>query len=1257
MSETPRRRRQKTFATRTAAPAVEPRKPPARAPVRAPARAVVDPSTLRPTDAGRPLEPEVRRRLEAALERPLGHVRVHTAPADRERTRSMGARAFAHRHHIWLGTHERASDVGLLAHEVAHVAQQGFAPASRAAPSPLAASTHAARPPARGAAPHSRAAGRAAAPAPRPAAAVQRFDLDIDLIGNARRAASAVGSGIRAGAGAVVAGARAVGGAVVEAGESLVNAGRDVVLAVVRRVAPDFLPLFEGDGIVGFVRKLAENALRSMFDGLMAPLRGVLDFDAIGARITQAVTWIAGIAGQLARGDCSGILAAARKVADFFSTALKPVADKVKSISDKVSGFFKGIWDQIGAPLMEMLKKIGGPLWDSLKKFARDVAAVLRKAKEAVGDAWERVKGWFGIGAETGEEEGGGLWNWIKDKAKSVGDAVSDAVKPVMGPLKAAGAALLLIIPGGQIVLVIMMWPRLKQAWNWLSQKWTDLNLVPRARHFLANTVLPMLMDAAESVGQTLVAGADWLLGLVERVASAVASVVKGAKGLLAPLGTVIGFAHGHFQRMVNWARAGLRSASRNMRSLLQRLVRFLGQVLEALLQLIAIAVNPFGIVGFLAGTIWRMIPECLKGPIIDFILEVIIRVLRALPPMLTLGPLWPLIKSAALGFLETVKGMGIPRKVNVSNKMAKIVSGQSVTFALGFLKGLALGVWDGITSPFYAIAAIFDLPEQIRNFLANLGIRLCDLIESIRCFAANLAGQVFGGLDSILGGLSELLEDPGKILDLIKCAIEGALAGARSLGASLAGHMMSFFEGPDEAIGEALGRLTGSTLVQAVITYFTAGAGAGLGIVQKISQALGTVGRALGQVVRFLTQQMGKLVGFLKGFASKFASSAARGARSVLGKLGGFFRKVAGWFGRLMRKIFKGLRRRFGLTPAQRRQWSAFKGAVRNMLRAHRETGVSRRQLAHEYRGVLNGYRPVAKWPSFITRRRARWKVWVRKVKSLRPTSLGNVLIDRDTRWRKGAKDVRKRMRRVKGRDTTEARLNDILRPIKRKWEFKKLYANPDRAEHDFNIMGHMSPDQQITEVDDLKGLHEGTHGDPIPIHWYKPPANYPASIQIRLAPRASTLTTVGIHGNTAVTDFRGAPHTIGITQQPIRTGDRIHRGKTPRGRKAGQFGRLLASLGYNLRTRIEDADHVRDLGFGGDDAFHNLWPLDRDVNQRASTRGQWYSTYRLQFIDRSTGSPKMKELPITSLGGKNFKVIGTTYPPQPNPGGRDQT
>src|SRR5690606_31404461 len=151
-------------------------------------------------------------------------------------------------------------------------------------------------------------------------------------------------------------------------------------------------------------------------------------------------------------------------------------------------------------------------------------------------------------------------------------------------------------------------------------------NLIPRARHFLANTVLPTLMNAAEAVGQTFINAADWLLGLLSRVSSIVANAAGKATGILAPLGAVIRFAHGQFQRIVGWARGGLRWVSRNMRALLQGLVRFLGIVLEAMKRLIAIAINPFGISGFLLGSLWRLIPECLKGPIIDFILRLLIR-------------------------------------------------------------------------------------------------------------------------------------------------------------------------------------------------------------------------------------------------------------------------------------------------------------------------------------------------------------------------------------------------------------------------------------------------------------------------------------------------------------------------------------------------------------------------------------------------------------------------------------------------------
>jgi phage-related protein len=1077
MRTDPSRRREKTFAPRLEPPLrVRPRR--AR-PARAPARPVVDPTSIRPSDSGQPLAPEVLRRLQDSLGRPLAHVRIHAAPADRQRAHDLGARAFTHRHHIWLGPHESPSDLGLIAHEVTHVVQQGFAPAPAAgwpavpAAAPPAAPGHEQAPSARAPAPRGHAAPAAAAAPARPAvAAVQR--LDFDPFGAARRAASAVASGVSSAGRAVVRGARVVGGAIVETGAALLSRGRDAVLSFVEEISPGFAQLFR-DGIGGFIRRLVERGLRSMFSGLSAPFRGILNFGAIGDRIGQAVSWIGAIVSQLANNDCSGILAAARRVSAFFSSVLQPVFDKIRDIADKVTGFFRGIWDAIGAPIMDMLKKIGGRIWDSLKGFVRDVRAAIQTVREALGDAWDTVKGWLGIRAEEGEEEGGGLWEWIKEKATSVGESISNVIRPVIGPLRTVGAVLLLIVPGGQILAIMLMWPRLRQAWDWLSQKWTDLNLIPRARHFLHNTVIPALMSAAESVGQALVRAADWLLGLLERVAGSVMTAVNAATGILSPLATLIlNYAHQQFQRFVNWARGGLRFVSVNMRSLLQQLIRFLGLVLQALGQLIAIAVNPFGIVGFLMGTIWRLIPECLKGPIIDFIIEVILRILRALPPLPMLGLLWPLIKAAALGFFEKVKSFAIERKVAVSNKMARIISGMSPSFAFGYLRGLGLGLWAEITGPFQALATLFELPSLIQNFLSSLGIRLCELIEKIRCFAANLAGQVFGTLDEVLSGLGELFGDPSKVIDLIRCAIEGALAGAASLGASIADRLMQVFESADDAIGEGLGRITASALVQAAMTYFTAGVGNTVSIVGRIGNALRTVGRAVNQVLGMLRGLLGRLFTAVRGLASRLARGAASGGRSVLGRLGGFIRRVGAWFGRLFARIGRGLRRRFGLSARERIMWGEFRGRVTAALSGHPE-GMTRANLRRTYGGIVGSHRPVAKWPSFITKHGPKWRVWVRKVKTLRPRIVGRVLLDRVTRWKQGKKAVKAAIRKLKRRpgNIDDDMIDGVLGRIRERYKYDVLDASFQEQRNRFVVDGHMSPGRIVAVTGPKRPTH----------------------------------------------------------------------------------------------------------------------------------------------------------------------------------------
>jgi hypothetical protein len=57
-------------------------------------------------------------------------------------------------------------------------------------------------------------------------------------------------------------------------------------------------------------------------------------------------------------------------------------------------------------------------------------------------------------------------------------------------------------------------------------------------------------------------------------------------------------------------------------------------------------------------------------------------------------------------------------------------------------------------------------------------------------------------------------------------------------------------------------------------------------------------------------------------------------------------------------------------------------------------------------------------------------------------------------------------------------------------------------------------------------------------------------------------------------------------------------------RGDNAERFRAVLQRNGFNWEGL--QADHVRDLGFGGPDEFSNLWPLDNSANMSAGARTQ---------------------------------------------------
>jgi len=78
-------------------------------------------------DGGAPVDPGVAARVGAHVGADFSSVRVHSDPVAQQATAAMGARAFAYGGDVFLGPGESGGDVGLMAHELTHVAQQGAA--------------------------------------------------------------------------------------------------------------------------------------------------------------------------------------------------------------------------------------------------------------------------------------------------------------------------------------------------------------------------------------------------------------------------------------------------------------------------------------------------------------------------------------------------------------------------------------------------------------------------------------------------------------------------------------------------------------------------------------------------------------------------------------------------------------------------------------------------------------------------------------------------------------------------------------------------------------------------------------------------------------------------------------------------------------------------------------------------------------------------------------------------------------------------
>jgi hypothetical protein len=305
--------------------------------------------------------------------------------------------------------------------------------------------------------------------------------------------------------------------------------------------------------------------------------------------------------------------------------------------------------------------------------------------------------------------------------------------------------------------------------------------------------------SGVKSVGSKVEEGAEWVGGEVKAGAEWVGGEVKAG---------------------AEWVGGKIKAGA-----------EWLGKKAKAIakaLKLAAVAlVDPMRIPAIIAEIAWDLLPEFVKGRVVNTLLDAAIAVARVMSaPMEILGFLASMLRQGMIGFLEEVRSYQTAVKIKIVDRVIKLWAQPSRDYIVGFLMGFALGLWDGLSGPFVALWDIVRLAWRAQlaemEFIATLADsdRRRVLFNDLSTVMASTKERVAAVVEKFLSSK----DAPQQLLAMIYELVKEAAAVAREAGAQVADALMSFFQKPDADLGHGLGRVAGNITFEAVLLILTEG-------------------------------------------------------------------------------------------------------------------------------------------------------------------------------------------------------------------------------------------------------------------------------------------------------------------------------------------------------------------------------------------------------------------------------------------------
>jgi Domain of unknown function (DUF4157) len=216
------------------------------------------------------------------------------------------------------------------------------------------------------------------------------------------------------------------------------------------------------------------------------------------------------------------------------------------------------------------------------------------------------------------------------------------------------------------------------------------------------------------------------------------------------------------------------------------------------------------------------------------------------------------------------------------------------------------------------------------------------------------------------------------------------------------------------------------------------------------------------------------------------------------------------------------------------------------------------------------------------------------------------------DQRWTTAVSQVHKNLQQTVQEGVSDGELNIAVGQWQQQYGFTQLRVESHNDE--WIVKGSMSPEREIEKI-----KKPGSKENPFKIIWPKPPSSQ--YLTLYFGGLSSTIKTQsslrGLHNRGLNVNgspvLAYTPHGGGTLAEGERLGimpnfqirlgtivGPLSQETTPGG---ARLNRVLGRYGFSADTEGLDADHVKEIQFGGQDILPNLWPLNLSINRGAGS------------------------------------------------------